>query len=751
VPRRQGTKAVDGVLGAGLSNVDRAKDKSLNPLLRMAAITGVETAVKFHIGRGDDLDARDGAGMTPLMLAASKNRSSVCALLIEAGADMGLCDPSGRDALSIALAARATETTEILSASSAQLEPVDEALRPHEVETPAWMELVSLDDDYELGGLEDWEIEEAKMPPEGDQSIALEAAAIHNVISLHAPFDAADWTDFEAMLPEAAIRTSAAEELSKNPLITLAKDSSIWVRCSVAANPSAPSNVLDELASDPSQEVRSHAGGNPSTPVHALARLANDPVPVVRASVKANPSAQNGVADKGEKIRGSRSLRDGGKTKVPQAQVEKFADRGTSNSNRPKVGTRLRENSVTRRYEQGSAAPLVNRLKPDGDIDQLIGRLIAICNTGADFLKAEDANRYVRFLRNLSAFRMPTYLQRSIGGIRSTARTGKLPIRDLGYVIEPWVMSYFSDTNPLMPHFALDSAEFIRRMMRGCWEESSDGLRIEPVMDGTYEEHSNFGLEFQREFRRKYNPTTRGVVPRNAEFVWLLRANGQSISPDYLPAGSVFAFDVTECHLSETLTEMPRIEMRDEQGNSRPDICRDFQLHGVIRPLSSSPTLFGQFLEQKGSGQFVRLPFRWITDAVVLNPNGQSASLLPIATWIDEATGRPSAKKRSTGGDSFPDKDSKKKTNKKSKVSVARKTPPRPSVQLRSEDFLPRHKWRQPDVAGKLTQKQNFVPAKTPAGTQASSQPRRGPKQKQTPKSALCFKCGVTTQPRILL
>jgi RNA polymerase primary sigma factor len=146
-PRRQGTKAVDGVLGAGLSSVDRAKDKSLNPLLRMAAITGEETAVRFHIGRGDDLDAGDGTGMTPLMLTVSKNRSSVCALLIEAGADLELCDPSGRDALSIALATRATETAEILSASSAQLKPVDEAFQPHEVETPVRMELVSLDDD----------------------------------------------------------------------------------------------------------------------------------------------------------------------------------------------------------------------------------------------------------------------------------------------------------------------------------------------------------------------------------------------------------------------------------------------------------------------------------------------------------------------------------------------------------------------------------------------------------------------------
>lgn len=72
---------------------------SLNPLLRLAAIAGVETAVKLHIQRGDNLDARDKNGSTPLMLAAARKKKSVVRLLLAAGANPTLLDPEGKNAL----------------------------------------------------------------------------------------------------------------------------------------------------------------------------------------------------------------------------------------------------------------------------------------------------------------------------------------------------------------------------------------------------------------------------------------------------------------------------------------------------------------------------------------------------------------------------------------------------------------------------------------------------------------------------
>ncbi|WP_164486820.1 sigma-70 family RNA polymerase sigma factor [Pseudomonas orientalis] len=74
----------------------------LNPLLRMATIAGVEVAVKLHIARGDDLDARDGGGATPLMLACARKKTGVVQLLLAAGAKPDLFDAEGRDALAYA-------------------------------------------------------------------------------------------------------------------------------------------------------------------------------------------------------------------------------------------------------------------------------------------------------------------------------------------------------------------------------------------------------------------------------------------------------------------------------------------------------------------------------------------------------------------------------------------------------------------------------------------------------------------------
>lgn len=198
-----------------MNAADRMQGKALNPMLRMSALAGVETAVKLHIRRGDDLNARDGGGLTPLMLAASKNRASVCSLLVEAGADPSLCDPSGRDALAIALAAGAEGAAEALLAFISKLEPPADERGPEALDTPEWMGAVSLDEDWECGDFGAWEADEEKPAPEGDSSIAEAAAAIHRSISRHVPLDMAeDWSDFDALLPEVVAKPKTETDSS---------------------------------------------------------------------------------------------------------------------------------------------------------------------------------------------------------------------------------------------------------------------------------------------------------------------------------------------------------------------------------------------------------------------------------------------------------------------------------------------------------------------------------------------------------
>ena len=203
-----------------MNAMDGLAKRPLNRLLRMAVLAGVESAVRMHVRRGDDLDARDGDGMTPLMLAASKNKAAICALLLGSGADVSLTDTSGRDALEIAKASGAAAAAAVLSTPERETEAPPKTVERGSAESgeersevqeapddipsmrPAEPEHVAAEEDI-FPGLSAWEPEEDGPPPEGDETLATAAAAAHVAISGHVPIDTAeDWENFEAFLPE---------------------------------------------------------------------------------------------------------------------------------------------------------------------------------------------------------------------------------------------------------------------------------------------------------------------------------------------------------------------------------------------------------------------------------------------------------------------------------------------------------------------------------------------------------------------
>ena len=92
----------------------------LHRLFKMAVWAGAETAVRLHIVRGDDPNSRDETGLTPLMIAAARNKSAVCRLLADAGADLTALDPSGRSALEIAVANGAAEAAAAIELALSQ-------------------------------------------------------------------------------------------------------------------------------------------------------------------------------------------------------------------------------------------------------------------------------------------------------------------------------------------------------------------------------------------------------------------------------------------------------------------------------------------------------------------------------------------------------------------------------------------------------------------------------------------------------
>ena len=206
-----------------------ASARPLSQFLRLAVISGVESAVQIHIERGDDLNARDARGLTPLMLSASRNKPDICKLLLSAGAEQGLLDPSGRTAFEIAVAAGAEATAAILDAARTPPPPLPSsdtltypspgtagefslpigvtALGATPVEAGKAAPEVSIDEmedrEFDLSG---WDSEEEPTKPVANLTVLISASEVQTAISAHEPIDSsAEWNDIDVYLPELAL------------------------------------------------------------------------------------------------------------------------------------------------------------------------------------------------------------------------------------------------------------------------------------------------------------------------------------------------------------------------------------------------------------------------------------------------------------------------------------------------------------------------------------------------------------------
>ena len=180
----------------------------LNPLFKLAVLSGTQPAVRFHIQRGVDINATDGEGKSPLMLAALKGHAETCRLLLEAGADPVLVDRDGKDALTLALGNGRSETgaviREFLQLCDARVKPVDPA-PPGVAEGIEGAVLNSADE--ENFDVSEWEAVIEPRAPLADDSCLVDAEAVQRSLAWHTPVDTAeDWSDVDITLPDVTPR-----------------------------------------------------------------------------------------------------------------------------------------------------------------------------------------------------------------------------------------------------------------------------------------------------------------------------------------------------------------------------------------------------------------------------------------------------------------------------------------------------------------------------------------------------------------
>jgi len=112
-----------------------------------------------------------------------------------------------------------------------------------------------------------------------------------------------------------------------------------------------------------------------------------------------------------------------------------------------------------------------NGPKLDAEIDPLCGDvidlLISVTEQNPEYLRKDYSPWILWLLRHFKAFEMD---RRDVH-----AKVADLPIRDLGFALPRWIMHFFSQSeNPLMPTFALATAEYIDRHCFGYTNYSTN-------------------------------------------------------------------------------------------------------------------------------------------------------------------------------------------------------------------------------------------------------------------------------------
>ncbi|MCK6680986.1 MAG: sigma-70 family RNA polymerase sigma factor [Thermoanaerobaculia bacterium] len=182
-------------------------EKRMDPLFKMAVVSGAEASVRLHIKRGAWVNARDGRGMSLLAYAVSRGHSEICRLLLDAGADPMLPSDDGKDALTLAVEGGWHEAEAVIrrylpsAHSDLQNDAPSESLDEFRPDTAA--------DELDTSA---WEADLESPPPPLDESCRIEAATLQKRIALHRPIDTdEDWSDVDIELPDVSFRSRLLE------------------------------------------------------------------------------------------------------------------------------------------------------------------------------------------------------------------------------------------------------------------------------------------------------------------------------------------------------------------------------------------------------------------------------------------------------------------------------------------------------------------------------------------------------------
>ena len=198
----------------------------MNVLFKMAIISGVESVVRLHITRGEDVNAQDSAGMSPLMIAAARGHGNICRLLLKAGSNPLLLNNDEKDALALSRMHKGKESEEVLQEYIEKLQRQEPLMDPSSTVVPASTALLQKNykDFPDEPGLDIsmWEEEIDSPPPPEDPTCLADAEESHRRLSAHIPIDTdEDWSDVDIELPDVWIGIPGKDLLTAETWVAL--------------------------------------------------------------------------------------------------------------------------------------------------------------------------------------------------------------------------------------------------------------------------------------------------------------------------------------------------------------------------------------------------------------------------------------------------------------------------------------------------------------------------------------------------
>lgn len=171
----------------------------------------------------------------------------------------------------------------------------------------------------------------------------------------------------------------------------------------------------------------------------------------------------------------------------------------------------------------------------------VLEHLIGVCFAEPEYLQEEDAPRYISLLSDLHEFVFASW---RTGGKELAVKNAPLAL--LGEALEDWINAFFrNDHHPLMPAYALDTAEFIFAHVAGAYSSQPEFWELKAIIpdDGYKFFEALHDVRFKKDFTRRFGGTlVRCRVPMGC----CVKCG----SKEMVPQDGEFFANIKRCHLS---------------------------------------------------------------------------------------------------------------------------------------------------------------------------------------------------------